>query len=46
VSQLIIDNAREAYRKLVNYKEQIIFLKIVLDNLRSYHKKKNDLIQE
>jgi hypothetical protein len=44
-SQLGKDSAREAYRKLVNYKEHIIFFKSVLENLRSYHKKR-DIIQE
>lgn len=44
-SQCTIDAAREAYRKLANFKEHILFFKDNLDALRGYHMKK-DLIPE
>ena len=40
-SQLTQDRARSAYQKLNNIKEQILFFKEILEDLRFYHRKKS-----
>lgn len=42
-SQLNQDRARDAYKKLTNFKEQILFFKQILQDLRYYQQKKNSL---
>lgn len=42
-SQINLDRARDAYKKLTNFKEQIMFFKQILDDLRYYQQKKNSL---
>lgn len=42
-AQLVQDRAREAYKKLSNFKEQILFFKQILEDLRYYHQKKKML---
>jgi hypothetical protein len=37
------DRARDAYKKLTNFKEQILFFKQILEDLRYYQQKKNSL---
>ena len=43
---LTMDRLREATKKLSNFKEQIIFFKQVLEDLRYYHQKKSMLFTE
>lgn len=40
------DRARDAYKKLANFKEQVLFFKQVLEDLRYYHQKKNSLFSD
>lgn len=42
-SQMHHDRARDAYMKLNNFKEQIVFFKQILEDLRYYQQKKNSL---
>jgi hypothetical protein len=39
-NQIQQDRSREAYRKLTNFKEQILFFKDVLNDIRYYQQKK------
>ena len=45
-SQINQDRARDAYKKLANFKEQVLFFKQILEDLRYYHQKKNSLFTE
>ncbi len=42
-SQINQDRARDAYKKLTNFKQQILFFKQILEDLRYYQQKKNSL---
>ena len=42
-AQLNQDRALEAYKKLRNFKEQILFFRKILEDLRYYNQKKNQL---
>jgi hypothetical protein len=45
-SQINQDRARDAYKKLANFKEQVLFFKQILEDLRYYHQKKNSLFTD